>query len=69
LSDIKGSWSGQNLALETQVSRLSKQVAEETTEKRKALKSRDDAIESRKQVSFELEKAKDEIKQRDDKVG
>nr|NP_001246298.1 golgin 97, isoform C [Drosophila melanogaster]AFH08052.1 golgin 97, isoform C [Drosophila melanogaster] len=68
LSDIKGSWSGQNLALETQVSRLSKQVAEETTEKRKALKSRDDAIESRKQVSFELEKAKDEIKQRDDKV-
>ncbi|XP_017131950.1 golgin subfamily A member 1 [Drosophila elegans] len=68
LSDIKGSWSGQNLALETQVSRLSKQVAEETTEKRKALKSRDDAIENRKQVAFELEKAKDEIKQRDDKV-
>ncbi|XP_016943146.2 golgin subfamily A member 1 isoform X1 [Drosophila suzukii] len=68
LSDIKGSWSGQNLALETQVSRLSKQVAEETTEKRKALKSRDDAIESRKQVSFELEKAKDEVKQRDAKV-
>ncbi|XP_037712823.1 golgin subfamily A member 1 [Drosophila subpulchrella] len=68
LSDIKGSWSGQNLALETQVSRLSKQVAEETTEKRKALKSRDDAIESRKQVSFELEKTKDEVKQRDAKV-
>uniref|UniRef100_A0A6P4EJ71 Golgin subfamily A member 1 n=1 Tax=Drosophila rhopaloa TaxID=1041015 RepID=A0A6P4EJ71_DRORH len=68
LSDIKGSWSGQNLALETQVSRLSKQVAEETTEKRKALKSRDDAIETRKQVSFELEKARDEVKQRDDKV-
>ncbi|XP_001360949.3 golgin subfamily A member 1 [Drosophila pseudoobscura] len=68
LSDIKGSWSGQNLALETQVSRLSKQVAEETTEKRKALKDRDDAIETRKQVAFELEKAIDEIKQRDDKV-
>ncbi|KAH8319998.1 hypothetical protein KR074_011010 [Drosophila pseudoananassae] len=68
LSDIKGSWSGQNLALETQVSRLSKQVAEETTEKRKALKARDDAIESRKQVTFELEKAQDEVKQRNDKV-
>ncbi|BFG04989.1 golgin subfamily A member 1 [Drosophila madeirensis] len=68
LSDIKGSWSGQNLALETQVSRLSKQVAEETTEKRKALKARDDAIETRKQVAFELEKAIDEVKQRDDKV-
>lgn len=69
LSDIKSSWSGQNFALEKQVSRLSQQVAEETTEKRKALKARDDAIESRKQVAFELEKAHMEIKQRDDKVG
>ncbi|EDW72054.1 uncharacterized protein Dwil_GK10646 [Drosophila willistoni] len=68
LSDIKSSWSGQNLALETQVSRLSKQVAEETSEKRKALKSRDDAIESRKQVTFELDKANEEIRQRDNKV-
>ncbi|XP_023168798.1 golgin subfamily A member 1 [Drosophila hydei] len=68
LSDIKSSWSGQNFALEKQVSRLSQQVAEETTEKRKALKSRDDAIENRKQVAFELEKANIEIKQRDDKI-
>ncbi|KAL7738291.1 hypothetical protein ACLKA6_006621 [Drosophila palustris] len=68
LSDIKSSWSGQNFALEKQVSRLSQQVAEETTEKRKALKSRDDAIESRKQVEFELEKATIEIKQRNEKI-
>ncbi|XP_034479682.1 putative uncharacterized protein DDB_G0271606 isoform X2 [Drosophila innubila] len=68
LSDIKSSWSGQNFALEKQVSRLSQQVAEETTEKRKALKSRDDAIESRKQVEFELEKASTEIKQRNEKI-
>ncbi|XP_030563571.1 golgin subfamily A member 1 [Drosophila novamexicana] len=68
LADIKSSWSGQNFALEKQVSRLSQQVAEETTEKRKALKARDDAIENRKQVAFELEKANSEIKQRDDKI-
>ncbi|KAH8384545.1 hypothetical protein KR093_000277 [Drosophila rubida] len=68
LSDIKSSWSGQNFALEKQVSRLSQQVAEETTEKRKALKARDDAIESRKQVAFELEKANIEIKQRNEKI-
>lgn len=68
LSDIKSSWSGQNLALETQVSRLSKQVAEETTEKRKVLKAKDDLIERVKHIEFELLKAKDEIKQRDDKV-
>lgn len=68
LSDIKSSWSGQNFALEKQVSRLSQQVAEETTEKRKALKFRDDAIESRKQVEFELEKVSIEIKQRNEKV-
>ncbi|XP_065367428.1 golgin subfamily A member 1 [Calliphora vicina] len=68
LSDIKSSWSGQNLALETQVSRLSKQVAEETTEKRKVLKTKDDLIERVKHVEFELLKANDEIKQRDDKI-
>lgn len=68
LSDIKSSWSGQNMALETQVSRLSKQVAEETTEKRKVVKLKDDLSERVKHVEFELLKAKDEIKQRDDKV-
>ena len=68
LSDIKSSWSGQNLALETQVSRLSKQVAEETTEKRKILKAKDDLNERIKHTEFELLKAQEEIKQRDDKV-
>ncbi|XP_075168703.1 golgin 97 [Haematobia irritans] len=68
LSDIKSSWSGQNLALETQVSRLSKQVAEETTEKRKMLKAKDDLSEKVKHLEFELIKAGEEIKQRDDKI-
>ncbi|XP_058979649.1 golgin subfamily A member 1 [Musca domestica] len=68
LSDIKSSWMGQNLALETQVSRLSKQVAEETTEKRKILKQKDDLIERVKHLEFELLKSTEEIKQRDDKI-
>lgn len=68
LSDIKSSWSGQNLALETQVSRLSKQVAEETTEKRKIQKIRDDLGERVKQLEFDLISMKDEVQQRDVKV-
>ncbi|XP_054737127.1 golgin subfamily A member 1 isoform X2 [Anastrepha obliqua] len=67
LSDIKSTWSGQNLSLETQVSRLSKQVAEETTEKRKALRMRDDLNEKVKQLEFEMMKLKDDMKQREDK--
>ncbi|XP_067627629.1 golgin subfamily A member 1 [Eurosta solidaginis] len=68
LSDIKSTWSGQNLALETQVSRLSKQVAEETTEKRKVLRSRDDLNEKVKQLEFEMTNLQDDMKQRDDKI-
>lgn len=68
LSDIKSTWSGQNLALETQVSRLSRQVAEETTEKRKYLKIRDDYAEKFKQLEFDLEKLKEEVSQRDSKI-
>ncbi|GAB0087684.1 golgin subfamily A member 1 [Sergentomyia squamirostris] len=68
LSDIKSSWSGQNLALETQVSRLSRQVAEETTEKRKVLHERDDYHETIKRLEFEIDKFQDEIRQRDNKI-
>lgn len=69
LSDIKSTWSAQNLALETQVSRLSHQVAAETTEKRKALSSQDDQAERIKELQFELEKSGNEVTQRDNKVG
>ncbi|XP_058057480.1 golgin subfamily A member 1 [Anopheles bellator] len=68
LSDIKSSWSGQNMALETQVNRLSRQVAEETTEKHKALKQKDDLIERLKHLEFEHEKLQSEITQRDNKI-
>lgn len=68
LADIKSTWSAQNLALETQVSRLSHQVAAETTEKRKALTSQDDQVERIKRTEFELEKCRTELEQRDCKV-
>ncbi|XP_058119356.1 golgin subfamily A member 1 [Anopheles ziemanni] len=68
LSDIKSKWSGQNMTLETQVNRLSRQVAEETTEKHKALKLKDELIEKLKQLEFELEKLRSEVTQRDNKI-
>lgn len=68
LADIKGTWSAQNMALETQVDRLSRQVAAETTEKRKALKIQDESAERLKQMAFQLENAQSEIEQRDQKV-
>uniref|UniRef100_A0A1S4GDK9 Uncharacterized protein n=1 Tax=Anopheles gambiae TaxID=7165 RepID=A0A1S4GDK9_ANOGA len=68
LSDIKTSWSIQNMTLETQVSRLSRQVAEETTEKRNALKAKDELTEKLKQLEFEFEKLRSEITQRDNKI-
>lgn len=68
LSDIKSSWSVQNMALETQVSRLSHQVAAETTEKRKALQAKMESMEKIKELEFHLEKMQNEITQRDNKV-
>lgn len=68
LSDIKSRWSAQNMALETQVDRLSRQVAAETTEKRKALTAHDEITEKLKKLEFQLEKAQTDIEQRDQKV-
>ncbi|XP_031622115.1 golgin subfamily A member 1 [Contarinia nasturtii] len=68
LSDIKSTWSAQNMALETQVDRLSRQVAAETTEKRKALTAHDELAEKCKQLAFQLEKSTADIEQRDQKI-
>jgi len=68
LYDIKSTWSSQNLTLETQVQRLSRQVCEETSEKRKAIEAREALQEKVKQLEFELIKVSDELKQRDNKV-
>lgn len=68
LIDIKSSWSGQNLSLETQVSRLSRQVAEETADKRKAIKTRDEYLERLNELKKALECAKEETSEKDNKV-
>lgn len=68
LYDIKSSWTSQNLTLENQLHRLSRQVAEETAEKRKAFEAKEALIEKIKQLEFELLKVKDELKQRDNKA-
>lgn len=56
------------MALETQVDRLSRQVAAETTEKRKAITAHDEIAEKCKQLAFQLEKSNSDIEQRDQKV-
>lgn len=68
LYDIKSSWTSQNLTLENQLQRLSRQVAEETAEKRKAFETKEAMLEKIKQLEFEMVKAKEEMKQRDNKV-
>lgn len=68
LRDIKSSWTSQNLTLENQLHRLSRQVAEETAEKRKAFDAKASLCERIKQLENDLIKARDELKQRDNKV-
>jgi golgin subfamily A member 1 len=68
LYDIKSSWTTQNLTLENQLQRLSRQVAEETAEKRKAFEVKESLMEKIKQLEFDILKVKDELKQRDNKV-
>lgn len=68
LYDIKGSWTSQNLTLESQLHRLSRQVAEETAEKRKAFEVKESLIEKVKHLESDLIRLKDELVQRDNKV-
>ena len=68
LYDIKSSWTSQNLKLENQLQRLSRQVAEETAEKRKAFEVKEKLMEKIKQHELELKKAKDELHERDNKI-
>lgn len=68
LYDIKSSWTSQNLTLENQLQRLSRQVADETAEKRKAFEAKESLCERIKQLETDLIKARDELNQRDNKV-
>lgn len=68
ISDVKSNWSSQNLALETQVSRLSRQVAEETTEKHKSLELSRSYLNEIKLLEENLELMNNDLKERDNKV-
>lgn len=68
LSDIKSTWSAQNIALETQVDRLSRQVIAETADKRRALHVQSELISQIDLISCQLEEAKSHVEERDEKV-
>lgn len=68
LIDIKSTWSSQNLSLETQLARLSRQVAEETADKRKAVKSRDQCLERIRELEKAAEKGQAEVSGKDNKI-
>lgn len=68
LHDIKSNWTSQNLTLENQLQRLSRQVAEENGEKRKLIESKELLIERIKELELETLKNCDELKARDNKV-
>lgn len=68
LYEIKSNWTSQNLTLENQLSRLSRQVCEETAEKRKLVETKEILMEKNKQMEFELVKMGEELKARDNKV-
>lgn len=68
LYEIKSNWTSQNLTLENQLSRLSRQVAEETAEKRKIVEAKEMLSEKVKQLEFDKVKMGEELKARDNKV-
>lgn len=68
LSDIKSTWSGQNLTLETQLSRLSRQVAEETSEKRRIISEMENLKDKIKNCESEIVALEQQVEQRNNKV-
>jgi golgin subfamily A protein 1 len=68
LYEIKSTWSSQNLTLENQLQRLSRQVAEETEEKRKIVDAKEHMTAKVKQLEGELIQVNEELKARDNKV-
>lgn len=68
LHDIKSNWTSQNLTLENQLQRLSRQVAEENGEKRKIFEIKELLVEKIKHLEFDVVKVTEELKARDNKV-
>ncbi|KAF7269360.1 golgin 97 [Rhynchophorus ferrugineus] len=68
LSEIKTSWSDKIASLETQVGRLSRQAAEEGSERRRAVEDREKLIEKIKQLEAELELCNMELTNKETKI-
>lgn len=68
LADIKTSWSDKIASLETQVGRLSRQAAEEGSERRRAVDEKDVLLERVRQLECELECNNLELNNKDAKM-
>ncbi|EFA04056.1 golgin subfamily A member 1 isoform X1 [Tribolium castaneum] len=68
LADIKTSWSDKIASLETQVGRLSRQAAEEGSERRRAVQEKETLAEKVRQMEAELECNKLEINNKETKI-
>ncbi|XP_045470637.1 golgin subfamily A member 1 isoform X2 [Harmonia axyridis] len=68
LADIKTSWSDKITSLETQVGRLSRQAAEEGTERRRALQEKELLFEKVQQLEAELEYNKLDLNNKNSKI-
>ncbi|KAL3282011.1 hypothetical protein HHI36_005214 [Cryptolaemus montrouzieri] len=68
LADIKTSWSDKITSLETQVGRLSRQAAEEGTERRRAIQEKEVLFEKVQQLEAELEYNKLELNNKNTKI-
>ncbi|CAG9825421.1 unnamed protein product [Phaedon cochleariae] len=68
LTDIKTSWSDKIASLETQVGRLSRQAAEEGSERRRAVEEKEKLIEDIKQLEAELDCCRLELINKETKI-
>ncbi|XP_019871263.1 golgin subfamily A member 1 [Aethina tumida] len=68
LADIKTSWSDKIASLETQVGRLSRQAAEESAERRRAVQEKDELAEKVKQLEAELECNRFDLNNKENKI-
>ncbi|CAH0557860.1 unnamed protein product [Brassicogethes aeneus] len=68
LADIKTSWSDKIASLETQVGRLSRQAAEESAERRRAVQDKELLNDKIKQLEAELECNKFDLNNKENKI-
>ncbi|KAG5883231.1 hypothetical protein JTB14_011423 [Gonioctena quinquepunctata] len=68
LTEIKTTWSDKISSLETQVGRLSRQAAEEGSERRRAVQDKERLVEKIKQLEAELDCCKFEMSNKENKI-